>query len=156
MAEIGERVIALVVEETRTKPTRVQLASRLAEDIGMDGDDAVEFFEKFGEAFHVDLTPLGDRWDQHFSGEGGPSPGWLVVIGASIAVAAILHELVKWVPMWASTIALVALSCWIYSRFFHQAKLPVTVQDLVDAAVSGKWVKEYEERPVVSKPPRLT
>jgi hypothetical protein len=44
-------------------------------DIGMDGDDAVEFFEEFAQRFHVDLTPLGEEWDQYFVPE-GVDLGW--------------------------------------------------------------------------------
>ena len=146
MAEIEKRVIALVAEETRMNPMDVKLDLRLGEDIGMDGDDAVEFFEKFSETFHVNLTLLKDHWDQHFGGEVGPGgPRLLVVIVASVIVAGVLHEWVPWVPMGISTIVLAALSFWIYGRFFdHDEKLPVTVRDLVDAADSGKWAKEYE------------
>ncbi len=44
-------------------------------DIGMDGDDAVEFFEEFAQRFHVDLTPLGKEWDRYFVPE-GVDLGW--------------------------------------------------------------------------------
>lgn len=69
----------------------------------MDGDDAVEFFEKFGEKFQVDLAALSDQWHEHFRSEGlfRSSPGFMMVT--------------------------------------------ITVQDLVDAAASGKWVKRYHE-----------
>ena len=101
MTALEEDIIAFVVGQTGMKRNSVHLSSRLAQDIGMDGDDAVEFFEKFGEQFHVDLTALSDQWDDHFGGEGifRSSPGFMVVT--------------------------------------------ITVQDLVDAATSGKWVKRY-------------
>jgi hypothetical protein len=62
MTELEEQITAFIVEETGRKRKRVLLASRLAQDIGMDGDDAVEFFKKFGEKFHVDLTALYGHW----------------------------------------------------------------------------------------------
>ena len=101
MTELEENIIALIVGETGMKRNSVQRSSRLGQDIGMDGDDAVEFFEKFGEKFHVDLTALSDQWENHFGYEGlfGSSPGFMVVT--------------------------------------------ITVQDLVDAATSGNWVKRY-------------
>jgi len=103
MTELAEDIIALIANDTGAKRNGVHLSSRLAEDIGMDGDDAVEFFEKFGEKFHVDLTTLGDHWKDHFRSEGlfGTSPGVMAVT--------------------------------------------ITVQDLVEAATSGKWVKRYHE-----------
>jgi hypothetical protein len=155
MTELEDQVIALLVEETGIERKRVQLASRLADDIGIEGDDAVEFFEKFGEKFHVDLTVLYDHWHRHFLPEGlGIPPLWcLIVIGAGVTLGGLVHEAVNRIPAWASTIALTALFWWVfgwvYSKFFSDEpygnKVPITMQDLVDAATSGQWVKHYEE-----------
>jgi acyl carrier protein len=103
MTELEQDIIAFIANETGTERSSVRLSSRLAQDIGLDGDDAVELFEEFGEKFHVDLTALGDHWHDHFHSEGlfGSSPGFMVVT--------------------------------------------ITVQDLADAATSGKWVKRYHE-----------
>ena len=57
------KVRCLSVEE-------VSLDSRLGDDLGMDGDDAVEFFQHYAREFHVDLA--GMRWKRHF----GPEAGW--------------------------------------------------------------------------------
>jgi hypothetical protein len=152
MTELEERISAFIAEETGIKRKRVQLTSRLAQDIRLEGDDAVEFFEKFGEEFHVDLTALGDRWRQHFLPEGGgPSLGWMVVVGAAVIAGGLLHSAAKWIPVWASMIALIAVLCWVYGKFFRERgeeKIPTTVQDLVDAATAGTWIKQYEEPPV--------
>jgi hypothetical protein len=103
MTELEQDIVVFIADETGTRKDRVRLSSRLAQDIGMDGDDAVEFFEKFGEKFHVDLTTLSDHWYDHFRSEGlwGSSPGFMMVT--------------------------------------------ISVQDLADAAISGKWVKRYHE-----------
>jgi len=149
MTELEERIVDLIAKETGIKPKKVHLDSRLAQDIGMDGDDAVDFFEKYGEKFHVDLNVLGNHWDRHFLPEGGLPPlGSMVVIGVGVVVGGLLHEAVKWFPMWAAMIVVVALLCWIYGRFFNEPqgdKTPITVRDLVDAASSGRWRKHYEE-----------
>jgi hypothetical protein len=150
MTELEKQITAFIVEETGVKRKRVELASRLAQDVGMDGDEAGEFFKKFCEKFHVDLTLLYDHWPQHFSPEGtGMTPGCLIGIFVSVAVGAVLHEFVKRLPAWAWMIAVLPVIGWIYTRFFldrepDDAKVPITVQDLVDAARSGKWVRKYE------------
>jgi hypothetical protein len=81
MTELEQDIIALIADETGRKRRTVHPSSRLAQDIGMDGDYAVAFFETFSEKFHVDLTPLGDHWHDHFRSEGlfGSSPGFMVV-----------------------------------------------------------------------------
>jgi hypothetical protein len=153
MTELEERIAALLVHETGIKPERVHLATRLTQDIGMDGDDAVEFFEKFAKEFHVDVTALSDHWEQHFLPEGGfPSLGYMVAVGIAVIAGGLLHKMVKWIPMWASMIAALAVSIWVYARFFTKGhpdwQVPITVQDLVDAATSGKWGKHYAAREV--------
>jgi hypothetical protein len=155
MTDLEERVTAFVVEETGIRRKRVYLASRLSQDIGMDGDDAVDFFRRFGEEFQVDLTALGEHWDRHFLPEGGaPAAGCMVAIGAGAIAGALLHEAFKWIPAWVSMLSPTAVFSWIYSRFFverdrDRGTTPVTVQDLVDAARSGKWVKQ-DDVPVAS------
>ena len=103
MTELEQRIIAFLADETGAKRDTLLFSSRLAQDIGMDGDDAVEFFEKFARLLDVDLAALRDHWHDHFCSEGlwCQSPGFMVV--------------------------------------------PITVQDLADAAAAGKWVKRYHE-----------
>ncbi len=149
MTDVEERIINLIVEETGIQRKRVQLSSRL-DDIGLDGDDAVEFFAKFSQSLHVDLDLLYEHWDNHFfpEGFGGMSIGYLVIIGASVVVGGVVHGAVNRIPLWLPMIGFIVLSCWICGKVFveHQpAKTAVTVQDLVAAAGSGKWAIHYEE-----------
>jgi acyl carrier protein len=150
MTELEERIIALVVEERGSEGLRIDLDSSLAQDLGMDGDDAVEFFGKFGKEFRVDLTALGGHWNQHFASEGclgGPPLGCVVVVVAAALAGGLLHMAVARIPAWPSIIALIAVFGWMCRKFFNyyepEEKIPITVQDLVDAAASGKWVKQY-------------
>ena len=46
------------------------------DDLGMDGDDGVEFMQAFGERFAVDLTSF--PYDKYFGPEAGPTPLSLV------------------------------------------------------------------------------
>lgn len=150
MTELEEHIVALVAEERGTEGSRIDLDSSLAQDLGMDGDDAVEFFKEFGEKFDVDLTALGGHWNQHFTSEGclgGPPLGCVVVVVAAAFAGGLLHMAIERIPAWASIIALIALFGWICRKFFNyyeiEEKTPITIQDLVDAAASGKWVKQY-------------
>ena len=99
--------------------------------------------------FHIDLNVLGNHWDQHFLPEGGgPSLGCMVAIGVGVVVGGLLHEAVIRIPVWAAMIVFSALFCWIYGRFFIEPqddKTPIAVRDLVHAAISGTWAKQYED-----------
>jgi hypothetical protein len=149
VTELEKHIIALVVKETGTEGKSVDLTSRLSHDIGMDGDDAVEFFEKFGEQFHVDLNALGNHWHQHFVSEGTlgvPCLSLVVGMGAAVLVGVLLPAAVRWNRAGAAAlaIALIAVTGWVFSSTARFKKAPVTVQDLVDAATSGKWVKQHD------------
>ena len=58
-APLQERVLAFVSEQTGVKPERIRPATTLSRDLGIEGDDAVEFFERFHTKFAVDLQELG-------------------------------------------------------------------------------------------------
>lgn len=63
MTEIEQSILGFVTEETGYNPKRLALNSGLAHDIGVDGDDAVELFQKFEKKYEVDLTSLYEHWD---------------------------------------------------------------------------------------------
>ena len=150
MTELEEQIVKFIVQQTSINIKKVHLDSRLAQDIGMEGDDAVEFFEKFHEQFHVDLNALETHWDQHFLPEGtSVHPlGCMVMIAVGVVAGGLLHDAFKWIPGWVAMMVLVAIFCliysWLYEKFFgkpQDEKIPITVQDLVEAASSGTWIK---------------
>ncbi len=57
---IEGRVYALVAEERAVRREELTPTSTLSHDLGMDGDDAVEFFERFAKEFSVDARQLGE------------------------------------------------------------------------------------------------
>jgi hypothetical protein len=70
METIEDQILGFIARQRRTPRARVVLSSELVQDLGIDGDDAIEFFNLFGEMFKVDLDSLWLHWDQHFSPEG--------------------------------------------------------------------------------------
>ncbi len=150
MTDLEERIVALVAEERGMKPQRIFLASRLSHDLGMDGDDAVDFFEKFGNEFNVDLSSLREHWSEHFGPEGSaPSLGCMVVIGVAVVLGDLLHRVFQFMPGWEWMIVLLIAFGWAYQRIFASGErddvLPITVGDLVEAVSHGRWTKQYGE-----------
>ncbi|MDZ4111513.1 MAG: hypothetical protein U1E18_18205 [Brevundimonas sp.] len=121
----------------------------MLDDLGIDGDDAVAFFEMFESEFGVDLEPLYRDWSRHFGPEGIPlSLGLLLVVIASlVAVPVALAGL----PLWAATgLGLAAgfgclvglLRAWPIKP--GKELQPVTVADLIVAADTGRWPERVE------------
>jgi len=73
-ASLQERVLAFVSEQTGVKREKIHLETTLSGDLGVEGDDAVEFFEEFRTEFAVELQELGRDWSFYFGPEGPPSP----------------------------------------------------------------------------------
>lgn len=76
---IEEKVKALVAQQTGVRIEELSLQTELGKELGIDGDDAVEFFEKFSEEFQVDLSTF--QFDKYFGPEASFDPVlWLVSI----------------------------------------------------------------------------
>jgi hypothetical protein len=77
MADVSfEEIAAFVALARHCRKERVTLDTRLAADLGLDGDEAEEFFEAFRKQFAVDLSAL--EWDRHFGPEAAFMP-WLLL-----------------------------------------------------------------------------
>jgi len=68
--EVLQAVIHLVAEQTGVAPSSITSSTRIAEDLGVDGDDASDLFSAFASRFHVDLADFD--FTRHF----GPEAGW--------------------------------------------------------------------------------
>ena len=144
---LEERVLAFAARQCDIAVGKVDLMSRLVEDLGLDGAYAQEFFVAFGREFEVNLDALrGDRWKRHFRPpdfSAGPAPAAVFLMLTLFLSASIFAGFLSWTWLWL----LVFVAIWLFgSRAWPLSLLwpdtiPITVQDLVDAAVAGRWVK---------------
>lgn len=110
--DLSTQVFAMVSEFTGVRPQELTLETTLLYDLGIDGDDAVEFFEEFARTFGVDLSDF--NIETHF----GPE--------ASDPFSSIL----TWVQGW-----------WIGDHHSAAGVVPISLHDLVQSARAGRWVK---------------
>jgi hypothetical protein len=126
---IADRLYALVTEDRGVRRSKLTPSTTLSYDLGLEGDDAVEFFENFRQEFSVDLEPLEEDWDRYFSAE-GVSP-LLVIPG--VIVAFVFAELFRQVPEWLSLLLGFVLGTVIFFRalwLFRKKHEPqITIQD---------------------------
>lgn len=134
-------VIDLLADERGLPREKVNLSDRLLQDLGMDGDDAVDFFIGVHERFGTDLTHLHEHWSEHFGPEGFSLKNGLVIIPAAI-IGGLLAGFAGLSAFWgfAVTAALLAAWLWAMRRWGPPDRMvPVTVQDVVAAVDAGKW-----------------
>ena len=92
---VEANVVAFTAQKLSVRREKLSTNTRLAQDLGMDGDDAVDIFNEFGSTFGVDLHGLHANWERHFLQEGGPSSlGAMVVICGCVTAGFLLRDLV--------------------------------------------------------------
>jgi hypothetical protein len=147
ITSLEHEVIELVAVERGLAPAKVNLRSRLLHDLGMDGDDAVEFFEDFEKRYGADLTPLYQHWSRHFGPEGCGSPTSCLLMFLLVLSPFPLMPL-GISPVWVWGLEIAALLLWLWPLRQWPLKdntIPVTVQDLVAAAESKQWPISYHD-----------
>ena len=134
-------VIDLIAHERGLSREKVHLSDRLLQDLGMDGDDAVDFFTSVHERFGTDLTHLDEHWTEHFGPEGFSCWNGLVIIPAAV-VGGVVAGSVGLSTFWgvAITVALLAVGLWAVRRWGPPDRtVPVTVGEVVTAVEAGAW-----------------
>jgi acyl carrier protein len=71
-SETIQAVIQLVAEQTGVTTSRITVATRIAQDLGVDGDSATDLLTAFAARFHVDLAAF--EFSRHFGPEAGGNP----------------------------------------------------------------------------------
>jgi hypothetical protein len=140
---LEDRVYALVEGELGVKRETLTPNSTLSHDLGMEGDDAVEFFERFAKEFNVDTRQLGEDWHAYFSPEGAGLGTLLCVFVPPGVFAAVLSLVFPSLPLWLWGIT--GIVGWLAAIYYWQKTHPgpqISVQDLVECARAGIWKKE--------------
>lgn len=142
---LEDRVLQFTAKRIPDAASRVSLDSRLVEDLGLDGEDAIEFFEAYDDEFEVDLSVLIEQnWKRHFGSVGGVH--WSIVAGFFVCflISEGLARLLKSVPQWLLYLGII-LVWWGVLQFWpantKKELVPITVRDLLEAAQAKRWVK---------------
>lgn len=134
-------VIDLLADERGLPSEKVHLSDRLLQDLGMDGDDAVDFFNSLHERFGTDLSHLHEQWSDHFGPEGFSCLNGLVIIPAAI-IGGLIAGFAGLSTFWgvAVTVAILAAWLWAMRRWGPPDRMvPVTVGEVVAAVEAGAW-----------------
>jgi acyl carrier protein len=148
MNSVEERVRRLVASQRALSVERVTVESRLQDDLGLEGDDAVELFKAFEKEFETDCSALWRLWDEHFAPEGGVSPLFALVLAGLFGAGFALGTFQKWLPPWIYGVALAGIWIWPLRCWPVRGRnlSPITVQNLIDAARTRRWPETHMEK----------
>jgi len=138
---IPDRVYALVAEDRGVNRSTLTPGTTLSYDLGLEGDDAVEFFENFGKEFSVDLEQLREDWNRYFSAEGLSPVAFIPGAIVSVLLAKLFPRVTEWLSLLLGFVLGTILffgALWLF-RKKHEPQ--ITIQDLIDCAEAGKWTK---------------
>ena len=137
---IEDRVYALLVKELGVKRSKLTPSTTLSRDLGLEGDDAVEFLKNFEKEFSADLKLLRENWNSYFSSESVSPVAYIPCVIATILFAIVFPQSPPWLSVLLGLLlGFAVLLGWI--RVFGKNGPLITVQDLIDCATQGKWTK---------------
>lgn len=145
MGGAAGEVVEMLAKERGLSSAKIEASSRLLQDLGMDDDDAVDFFNSLQERFGTDLLALHERWSDHFGPEGFSCWNGLVIMPAAAigGGAAGLLDL-GMVGGIAITVALLALWLWVMKTWGPPDRMqPITVAQVIAAVEAGAWPRRH-------------
>jgi acyl carrier protein len=140
---IATEIIDRLARERGLPRERIRLSDRLLQDIGLDGDDAVDFFVSLQDRFGTDLTHLREHWSEHFRSE--RTLLWTAVVPIPSFIVAVLVAGFSGSKVWggAAGLAFAAIFAGIMLRRpAADTMVPITVDDVVAAAEAGTWTEQ--------------
>jgi hypothetical protein len=156
------RVKDRLAEKLAVDGDEISMHFRLRSDLGMDGDNAVEFFQRYGDDFGVDLTELKAAWQFYFGPERpalsrGTKLALIAGISAWLLQAILYPQLSTFFAL--VTAAALSLIVWlaveIAERINRNPEVPaereITVGELVEYARTGVWKVPEDIQKWVSK-----
>jgi hypothetical protein len=139
-SEVQVEIMKFLVEEFGIRRSKLNPSSRLLHDLGIDGDDAVELFEKIHQRYGTDFTGLYQSWHAYFGYEGiGWRTGVLVIFIAGFFGAA--SGALGLAENGALTVAFIgtATILWLAGVLSKPRMQPISVAEVVEAVERGAW-----------------
>lgn len=141
----------LLRDEHGIPAAKLHPSARLGHDLGVDGDDASDLFQRLHCLFGTDFSALDGQWTEFFDNEGASPRSILIgfaLLISSTAVTVWIASVFRLSTNMAGALGVVMFAAlwvglgWIFPR---KAKRPVTIAGLADVVRTGAWPTDPEK-----------
>lgn len=135
----SKNVIEFIASYWNEPLDNISNETRIEDDLGITGDDAIEFMEEFQNEFNVDLNTF--EFDKHFGPEASFDPRLILILALIGLIFGFLH--------WKIATILVVVFIVTFSIYRQKTKKnrvnpnTLRVKHLVNAASEKKWNFKY-------------
>ncbi|QIG80029.1 acyl carrier protein [Stakelama tenebrarum] len=142
---VEREIRELIAQQSGVPLLRIHRDSRIAEDLGVSGTDAVDLFSRISGRYKVDLTLLWKRWDRHFLAGGIAVRGYVLIFAILAATAFLAFWLgdtlhlgdAGAILLWAMFAAMALAP--LRHALPRRKPVPIRVQEITEAVARGRW-----------------
>jgi hypothetical protein len=136
-------ITGLLRDEHGIPQAKLLLGARLAQDLGVDEDDASDLLSRLHDRFGTDLSALDGQWTEFFHTEGSSVRSialTLLLLIPSTAVTVVIAAALQLSTGFAGTLGVILFfNCWLVIGWLFpgRAKRPVTILGLAEVVKAG-------------------
>jgi hypothetical protein len=132
--DIASQVIHFMAEFTGDSPDKITLSTEVSDDLGIGGDDGEALIDAFSDRFDVDVSEFWPVYDRYFESEGIPIYVFIFF------------------PLYILYVLVVLISVLLGRKCKLHGLLPLTIEDLVNAAKTKKLDPKISHYQNIKKP----
>ena len=140
-----DAITGLLRDEHGIPEAKLLPLARLAQDLGVDGDDVSDLLSRLHDRFGTDFSALDEQWTEFFHTEGASVRSialtFLLLIPTTV-VTVVIAAAMKLSTGFAGTLGVILFfSCWLAIGWLFpgRAKRPVTILGLAEVVRAGAW-----------------
>jgi len=140
-----DAITGLLRDEHGIPEAKLLPEARLAQDLGVDGDDASDLLSRLHDQFGTDFSALDEQWTEFFHTEGasvGSISLTLLLLVLTTVVTVVIAGAMQLSTGFAGTLGIILFfSCWLVIGWLFpgSAKRPVTILGLGEVVRAGAW-----------------
>ncbi|UZK66365.1 acyl carrier protein [Sphingomonas sp. M1-B02] len=135
----------LLHDEHGIPVAKLSPTARLGHDLGVDGDDASDLFQRLHERFGTNFSALNEQWPEFFHNEGGTLRGFLLGLALMVPSTALtvwiatVFDLTTHIGGLVGVVTFFALWLCVGWLLPAKPKRHLTIEGLAQVIRDGAW-----------------